>query len=71
VWEANAHLIIRNSAGTPVLDRYVMLPNGAPGRGDAFVDVTLAPGRYTIEAFYYSQEDGSAQAMDDHEITVS
>ncbi len=71
VWEANAHLTIRNSAGTAVLDRFVMLPNGAPQRGDAFVDVTLTPGRYTVEAFYYSSQDGSVQAMDDHEITVA
>ena len=52
-------------------DRFVMLSAGAPQRGEAFVELTLTPGRYTIEAFYYSLRDDSIQAMDDHVITVS
>jgi hypothetical protein len=71
VTEATAHLRVRAENGTIVYDRFVMLSAGAPQRGEAFVDLTLAPGRYTIEAFYYSLRDDSIQAMDDHAITVS
>lgn len=71
VFEATAHLRVRNAAGTVVYDDFVTLDAGAPARGDAVVSLTLTPGRYTVEAFYFSADDGSIQAMDDHEITVS
>ncbi len=71
VWEATAHLIVRRSDGAVVHDDFVMLSSGPPNRGEAYVDLTLPPGRYTVEAFYYSAMDSSVQAMDDHEITVS
>ena len=50
---------------------FATLSDGAPARGQATLQLTLAPGRYTLEAFYFSPADGSIQAMDDHEITVS
>ncbi len=71
VFEATAHLRVQRAGGSTVEDRSVMLSAGAPGRGEAFVDLTLAPGSYTIEAFYFSAEDGSVQAIDDHEIMVT
>ena len=71
VFEATAVLRVRDANGTIVDERSVMLSMGAPARGDAFVELTLPPGRYTLEAFYYSAADGSVQGIDDHEITVS
>jgi hypothetical protein len=71
VFEATANLRVRNASGAIVDERTVTLPIGAPGRGDAFVELTLAPGRYTLEAFYFSPADSSVQGMDDHEIAVS
>jgi hypothetical protein len=71
VFEATVHLRVRNSSGAAVVDQSVMLSNGAPARGEAYVNLTLTPGSYTVEAFFYSAADGSVQGMDDHEITVS
>jgi hypothetical protein len=71
VFEAAAVLRVRNATGAVVDERSVLLSAGAPARGDAFVDVDLPPGRYTLEAFYRSSIDGSIKGMDDHEITVS
>lgn len=33
--------------------------------------VTLAPGRYTVQGFVFSAEDGSVQDLDDRTFTVS
>jgi hypothetical protein len=71
VFEATAQLRVRDSGGAVVHEQFVTLSNGAPARGEAFVDLQLAPGRYTIEAFYHSPQDGSEQGMDDHTITVT
>jgi len=71
VWEATAVLRIRNAAGAVVDEKTVTLDIGAPSRGEAFVTVTLAPGRYTIEAFSRSAKDGSIVGLDNHAITVS
>jgi spore germination protein GerM len=71
VFEATAVVRVRNASGAVVDERTVTLSTGAPGRGEAFLELNLAPGRYTLEAFYYSPADSSIQAMDDHEITVA
>jgi len=71
VKEATATLRIRNAAGDVVQEKTVTLDKGAPSRGEAHTSVTLAPGRYTLEAFYYSLDDGSVQALDNHDITVT
>jgi hypothetical protein len=71
VFEATANLLVRNASGAVVDERVVTLSNGGPARGEGFVELTLAPGRYTLEALYYSAADGSPQGIDDHEITVS
>jgi hypothetical protein len=71
VFEATAHLRVRDAGGNVVYDQYVMLSIAAPARGQGSVDLTLPPGRYTLEAFYLSAMDGSVQAMDDHDITVA
>jgi hypothetical protein len=68
--EAAARLRIRSSSGAAVVDQPVRLDKGAPAQGTAKVPVTLAPGRYTIEAFYLSSADGSEQFLDDHEFNV-
>lgn len=66
-----AYLRVRDANGTIVDERHVTLSIGAPARGEALLELTLAPGRYTVEAFYYSAADGSIQGIGDHEITVS
>ena len=68
--EANVILRVRDSGGTIVYDKPQTLSVGGPGRGDIKVPMTLAPGSYTLEAFYESPDDGSIQALDDHHITV-
>jgi len=70
VFEATAQLRVRDASGGVVHEQFVMLSAGAPARGQATVELTLPPGGYTLEAFYFSAMDGSEQAMDDHEITV-
>ena len=68
--EATVQLRVRNSAGATVHQQFVTLSQGAPGRGEAFVDLTLPPGSYTLEAYFESLQDGSEQGLDDHAITV-
>jgi len=70
VFEATAQLRVRDSRGATVHEQFVTLSNGAPARGEAFVDLELVPGQYTVEAFFFSPQDGSVQGMDDHAITV-
>jgi hypothetical protein len=70
VFEATAQLRVRDGGGVVVHEQFVTLSNGAPARGEAFVDLELEPGRYTLEAFFFSPQDGSVQGLDDHAITV-
>jgi hypothetical protein len=53
-----------------VHEQFVTLSEGAPGRGEAFVDLTLPPGSYTLEVYFESLRDGSELGLDDHAITV-
>ncbi|MFF5227666.1 GerMN domain-containing protein [Dactylosporangium sp. NPDC000521] len=72
--EGTVHLRIRGGAGgveQVVVDQPVQLSAGAPAVGEARVPLTLATGRYTIEAYYVSMADGSVQGVDDHEFTVA
>jgi hypothetical protein len=71
VFEATVALRVRDADGSIIDEQAVTLDAGAPQRGEATVELTLPAGRYTLEALYYSPADGSEQAMDDHEITVS
>ena len=52
-------------------DDPVLLDAGAPAQGEARVTVTLPPGRYTVEAYYVSEQDGSERGLDGHDITVA
>lgn len=70
VYEATGRLRVRNASGATVVDRQVMYSISGPTQGTAKVNLNLAPGKYTIEAFYYSAKDGSLQGMDDHTFTV-
>jgi hypothetical protein len=70
VFEATVALRVLDESGTAMIETYVTLDEGAPGRGEATTTLTLMPGRYTLQAFVYSMADGSVQAMDDHDITV-
>jgi hypothetical protein len=70
VYEATAVVRVRDAGGGVVRDETVTLDNGAPSRGEVRVSLTLAPGTYTLEAFYYSAKDGSVQGLDDHTIKV-
>lgn len=71
VFEATVNLRVLGEGGAFVGETFVTLSAGAPDRGEATTTMHLHPGRYTIEAFVYSMADGSVQAMDDHEITVT
>jgi hypothetical protein len=68
--EANVILRVTDAAGATVSRQAVTLDAGGPARGQARVQLTLEPGRYTLSAFFESLEDGSVQALDDHDITV-
>jgi hypothetical protein len=68
--EATVQLWVRDGAGTVVGRHTITLDAGGPARGQALTSLTLPPGRYTLEAFYTSLDDGSVQSLDDHEITV-
>jgi hypothetical protein len=70
VFEATVHLRVRQG-GSTVTEQAVTLSAGQPAFGEAITSVTLAPGRYTIEAYAVSAKDGSPQYLDDHDITVS
>jgi hypothetical protein len=70
VFEAAARLRVRDATGTVVSDQPVLLSIGAPQRGQATVPLTLAPGRYTIEAYSVSARDGTEINLDGHDITV-
>jgi hypothetical protein len=70
VFEATAQLWVRGPGGTTVVERTVTLSAGGPSRGQAFVELTLPSGDYSLEVFYFSPEDGSVQGVDDHDITV-
>ncbi|WP_326554016.1 Gmad2 immunoglobulin-like domain-containing protein [Micromonospora sp. NBC_01813] len=60
VFEATAQLRVRQG-GQVVHQRYVTLDAGAPGRGEATVELTLAPGAYTIEAYEESMVEGEGE----------
>jgi hypothetical protein len=68
--EANAILRILGASGETVHTQAVTLDAGGPLWGEVQVRVTLEPGRYTVQTYFESFEDGSVQALDDHEITV-
>lgn len=69
-WEGVVTLQAINSSGAVVVNRAVQLSAGAPARGEASVQLNLAPGKYTLKALYESMEDGSPRGVDDHTITV-
>jgi hypothetical protein len=70
VFEAAARLRVRDATGTVVSDQPVLLSIGGPQRGQASVTLTLAPGRYTIEAYSVSARDSTEINLDGHDITV-
>ena len=71
VFEAKMRLRVRDEAGTVLSDQTVNLVGGAPAQGTATVDMTLQPGRYTIEGYVISERDGvTEQVYDDHQFTV-
>jgi hypothetical protein len=71
VFEAAARLRVRDATGKVVSDQPVLLSIGAPARGQASVTLTLAPGRYTIEAYSVSERDSTEINLDGHDITVA
>jgi hypothetical protein len=57
-----------DASGTVVVDRSVALSAASPHQGEVHVTITLAPGRYRLEALFL---DGNVTAaLDDHMITV-
>jgi Immunoglobulin-like domain of bacterial spore germination/Sporulation and spore germination len=71
VWEAATRLRVRDATGAVIRDEPVQLDKGVPERGEARTSLTLPPGRYTLEAYFVSQQDGREVGRDDHGITVS
>ncbi|MDG4770609.1 Gmad2 immunoglobulin-like domain-containing protein [Solwaraspora sp. WMMD792] len=70
VHEATAQLRIRQG-GRVVHRQYVTLDAGAPGRGEAFVELSLPPGDYIIEAYEESMvADEAPRHLVDAAITV-
>jgi Immunoglobulin-like domain of bacterial spore germination/Sporulation and spore germination len=70
VFEAAARLRVRDATGRVVSDQPVLLSIGAPQRGTASVTLSLAPGRYTVEAYSVSERDSTEINLDGHDITV-
>ena len=68
--ESNVILRVLTPTGGIVKSELVTLGEGSLTRPEAHVRLTLAPGGYTIEAYYESPDDDSVQALDDHAITV-
>lgn len=70
-FEATAQLRVRQGA-TVVHEQFVMLGGGGFPEffGEAKLDLTLAPGTYTLEAYEISAFDGSEIRLDDKVVTV-
>jgi hypothetical protein len=69
VFEATISLRVRQGSRI-VTEQPVTVDAGPPAFGEATVTLTLAPGRYVLEAYEASARDGSVQHLDDHDVTV-
>jgi spore germination protein GerM len=72
VFEGAIQIRVRTIAGTQVVRQPVQLTVGAPTQGTATVTLHLAPGRYTIEAFYLPMNTSCdcPAGTDQHTFTV-
>jgi hypothetical protein len=72
VWEGAIRLRVRDASGKPVTEQHVQLTTGAPAQGTATVHLTLAPGTYTVEAFYLaaSSNSNAPLGLDGHKFIV-
>lgn len=70
VYEASAVLRVLDGSGAVVREQPVQLDQGPPARGQATVPLTLPPGRYVLQGFYFSPENGQMVGLDDHRVTV-
>jgi hypothetical protein len=70
VFEGTVQVRVRDASGAVVRQRTVQLDRGAPAQGEARLNLTLPSGRYTVEAYFVSQRDGSEQGLDGHAVTV-
>ncbi len=72
VFEGAIQIRVRTTAGTQVVRQHVQLTVGAPAQGTATVTLHLAPGRYTIEAFYLGMNTtcDCPSGTDQHTFTV-
>lgn len=72
VFEGAIQIRVRTAAGAQVVRQHVQLTAGAPAQGTATVTLHLAPGRYTIEAFYLGMNTTCDCPMgtDQHTFTV-
>ncbi|MFY1632481.1 Gmad2 immunoglobulin-like domain-containing protein [Solwaraspora sp. WMMB335] len=70
VFEATAQLRVRRG-NQVVHEQFVTLDAGAPGRGEASVELTLPPGDYTVEAYEESMVSGGGKRnLVDADVTV-
>jgi hypothetical protein len=68
--ESNVIVRVVTPNGQTVYSEPHTLDTDASRWGEVQVRLTLDPGRYNVEAYFESLEDGSVQALDDHEVTV-
>jgi hypothetical protein len=68
--ESNVILRVVSAGGQTVYSEPHTLATGVSRWGEVQVRLTLEPGRYTVQAYFESLEDGSVQSMDDHDVTV-
>ncbi len=70
VVEGSVRVRVRDAAGAVVAQQVVQLDRSAPAQGEAKLSLTLAPGRYTVEAYHLSTQDGTEQGLDNHTINI-
>ena len=72
VFEGSIQMRVRSATGAVLQTKTVQLTVGAPAQGTATVNLTLAPGVYTIEAYFFSMATSCdcPMGIDQHKFTV-
>ena len=72
VFEGSIQMRVRSAIGAVLQTKTVQLSVGAPAQGTATVNLTLAPGVYTIEAYFFSMATSCdcPMGIDQHKFTV-
>lgn len=72
VFEGSIQMRVRSATGVVLQTKTVQLSAGAPAQGTATVNLSLAPGKYTIEAYFFSMATSCdcPMGIDQHTFTV-